>query len=296
MVMHGYGGSAQSMRNGYGWTQLADAEGFGVCFPQGVRDDWNNRFWNVGYEFHEDETVDDTSFIVALVEYLQGQYNFDSDRTFATGVSNGGDMSFMLACRASTTFEAIGPVVGTMMDSLYTDCNPEFPRPVIAFNGTDDNVTWFDGDMNNTQGWGPYHSAPDVIALWTQINDTPILTSTTLPDLDPSDGSIVELDLYSSKKHSRLVSFHRVVGGGHDWPGEYGNMDINATQEMWEFFNAVEIPEEFDPADLNQDGQINGADLGLLLINWGQAGAGDIDGNGLVDGGDLGQLLASWTG
>ncbi|MBL9147741.1 MAG: hypothetical protein JNM94_03525 [Phycisphaerae bacterium] len=48
------------------------------------------------------------------------------------------------------------------------------------------------------------------------------------------------------------------------------------------------------PADLDNSGTIDGADLGLLLGNWGGSGTGDIDGNGSVDGADLGQLLGAW--
>jgi formylglycine-generating enzyme required for sulfatase activity len=46
--------------------------------------------------------------------------------------------------------------------------------------------------------------------------------------------------------------------------------------------------------DLNGDRVVTGADLGLLLGNWGHAGFGDIDGNGVVDGADLGALLGAW--
>ncbi|HMN95261.1 MAG TPA: hypothetical protein PKC43_03490 [Phycisphaerales bacterium] len=48
------------------------------------------------------------------------------------------------------------------------------------------------------------------------------------------------------------------------------------------------------PADLDGDGVVNGADLGILLGNWGVGGLGDLDGNGVVDGADLGLLLGSW--
>ena len=49
-------------------------------------------------------------------------------------------------------------------------------------------------------------------------------------------------------------------------------------------------------ADLNGDGRVDGADLGLLLLQWGSAGSADLDGNGIVDGGDLARLLLAWTG
>ena len=55
------------------------------------------------------------------------------------------------------------------------------------------------------------------------------------------------------------------------------------------------LPPESCPADLNGDGTVNGADLGILLVSWGAAGGGaDIDGSGVVDGGDLGLLLGGW--
>jgi len=50
-----------------------------------------------------------------------------------------------------------------------------------------------------------------------------------------------------------------------------------------------------NPADLNGDGVVDGADLGILLSNWGTPGPGDLDGNGVVDGADLGALLKAWT-
>jgi hypothetical protein len=53
----------------------------------------------------------------------------------------------------------------------------------------------------------------------------------------------------------------------------------------------------FDPADLNGDGVVDGADLGLLLGEWGacQGCGGDLNGDGAVDGADLGLLLGAWS-
>ncbi len=46
--------------------------------------------------------------------------------------------------------------------------------------------------------------------------------------------------------------------------------------------------------DLNGDGAVDGADLGLLLGGWGSGGTGDLNGDGNVDGADLGLLLGAW--
>jgi len=47
------------------------------------------------------------------------------------------------------------------------------------------------------------------------------------------------------------------------------------------------------PADLNQDGSVDAADLGALLGAWGAAGA-DLDGNGTTNAADLSMLLGGW--
>jgi hypothetical protein len=54
-------------------------------------------------------------------------------------------------------------------------------------------------------------------------------------------------------------------------------------------------------ADLTNDGSVNGADLGALLLHWGQCISvsgciGDITNDAIVDGADLGELLLAWTG
>lgn len=48
------------------------------------------------------------------------------------------------------------------------------------------------------------------------------------------------------------------------------------------------------PADVDQSGEVDGADLAQLLGNWGAAGPGDVDGDGTVTGADLAQVLGSW--
>jgi len=48
------------------------------------------------------------------------------------------------------------------------------------------------------------------------------------------------------------------------------------------------------PGDLDHDGAVNGADLGILLSQWGIAGSADLNDDGVVNGADLGVLLSMW--
>ena len=297
LVLHGYGGGGAGMMNQYGWTQLADQKGFAAVFPDGTRDQWNSRFWQVGYSFHQQFDVDDDGFLVALMQYLQETHGLDPERTFVTGLSNGGDMSYQLACRRSEIFAGFAPVVGTMMDSLYNDCNPTRIRPILAMNGTSDDITLFDGDMDDSDGWGAYRPVPEVVELWSSIMATPILETSTLPDTAPNDGSVIEFERHRSRSEPQEFRFYRVVGGGHDWPGRTGNMDIDATREIWDFFDAIIVDPPTDPADLDQDGSVNASDLGVLLSAWGPGNTtGDLNRDGDTNSSDVGLLLSAWTG
>ena len=98
-VLHGYTGSAAGIMNYSGMNNIAENEKFVVCYPQGTMDGSGNAFWNVGYDFHSDQTVDDVGFIIELAQFLQTEYNLSRNNTFSTGMSNGGELSYLLACQ-----------------------------------------------------------------------------------------------------------------------------------------------------------------------------------------------------
>ena len=58
-------------------------------------------------------------------------------------------------------------------------------------------------------------------------------------------------------------------------------------------------PSSCEPGDLDCDGNINGGDLGVLLLSFGECPdpfdcSADLDGNGEVDAGDISLMLVSW--
>jgi polyhydroxybutyrate depolymerase len=215
---------------------IADANGFAVCYPQGTKDSSQSRFWNVGYEFHQDETVNDSDFLKSLALYLQAQHNLNFQYTFATGMSNGGDMCYMLACEQPETFKAIAPISGSMMEWIYNSC-PVNSVPVFEIHGTNDDITLWEGDMDNSDGWGAYLSVPDTFNFWVQQNNCTQTLIENLPNIDNSDGSTVTSEKRTSGINNNEVWLYTVNNGGHDWPGSWGNMDIDSSTEIWNFFN-----------------------------------------------------------
>jgi polyhydroxybutyrate depolymerase len=246
-VMHGYTQDANSIRNYSQMNQIADQYGFAVCYPRGTLDSGGNRFWNVGYAFHESETVNDVGFLTALATYLQSTYSLNPDYTFATGFSNGGEMCYMLACQSYDTFKAVAPVAGMIMQDILDDCDNSSPIPLFEIHGSQDTVTPLTGDPNNNDGWGAYPDIPFTINYFAEKNETTYSETETLPNNDSSDGSYIVSEKYLNGTNNNEVWYYEVIGGGHDWPGAWGNMDINTGEDVWLFFqnhinNTLSIP------------------------------------------------------
>ena len=260
-VLHGYGGSAGGMIGYSDMNAIAEENGFAVCYPEGISDQGGANFWNVGYEMHENQTVDDVAFLSSLANYLQAEYGFDSQNTFSTGFSNGGDMSYMLACQANNIFRAIAPVAGCMMEEIYNTCDSS-PVPVLEIHGRNDSVTLWNGDMQNNDGWGAYYGTEEGIDFWVETNNCMSNENIILPNTNTSDGSYIINHKYSDCIDNAEVWLYEVVNGGHDWPGSSGNMDINTSEEIWSFFSQY----TFNLGDINNDGTINIQDI-ILAIN-----------------------------
>ncbi len=235
---HGFGSSA-SQQMFYGdFRDIADTEGFLLVQPEGTTF-IGNQFWNVGFPGIS-STIDDVGFTEALIDELATLYTIDLDRVYATGMSNGGFMSFLLACQLSEKIAAVASVTGSMTQDTFDDCNAQLPTPVLQIHGTEDDVVLY--NENNLS-----LPIPDVISYWVDHNNcetTP--TTTTLPDVDVSDGSTIEHSVYEDGDNGITTEHMKVIGGGHTWPGSVintagTNQDIDASMEIWLFFSRYDI-------------------------------------------------------
>ena len=260
-LLHGYSGSATGILNYSGMIDVANENGFALCVPQGTSDGSGYNFWNVGYDFHQNQNVDDVDFIMSLAVHLQEQHSLNPENTFVTGMSNGGDMSYMLACQTNNFFKAIAPVAGTMLESIFSTCETS-PIPVFEIHGSNDEVTLWDGDMQNNDGWGAYLSIPDIIDYWSGNNNCIDYENIFLPNSSLNDGSYIIHRRYFDCLDNSEVWLYEIVDGEHDWPGAYGNMDIQSSQEIWNFFSQYISTS----GDINNDDTIDVLDV-VQLIN-----------------------------
>lgn len=230
-VAHGYSGSAQGIMNYCGMNDLADLFGFAICYPEGSSDNWGNNFWNVGYDFTFGSNIDDVSYLSELANYLQIEKNLSVDNTFLTGMSNGGELCYLIACESPGLFKAFAPVAGTIFPNGLTNntCNGE-PVSIFEIHGVNDNVTLFNGDSND-QFWGPYLGIESIINYWTELNNLNNISIDTLPNLNNNNKFTISYK-YTSKDSDEKVWLYKHKDG-HSWNVD----DIDVAQEIWSFFS-----------------------------------------------------------
>jgi polyhydroxybutyrate depolymerase len=233
---HGMGGTAYEQMEWGDFRSIADSAAFLIAHPQGTGNN-GMTFWNIG---QDTTAVDDIGFTEAMIDSISAEYNINLDRVYATGKSMGGFFSIHLAGQLSEKIAAIASVSGTMTQDMYNNMSPVHPTPFLQIHGTDDLLVPYNGNPI-------YLSVADVLDYWIEYNNcntTPVVTP--LPDIDPGDGSTVEHWVYDEGDNEVNVEHFKVLGGGHSWPGSDDpypgtNFDIDASEEIWNFFSRYDI-------------------------------------------------------
>ena len=239
---HGGGGTSNDFININDMRSIADTAGFIAVYPQAAVDpnDGSNAWLHKAPTSH-----DDVFFIEAIIDTLSNDYFIDNNRVYACGYSEGGIFSYELGCRLNDRIAAFASVSGSMMVDAFRDsyynlgfCSPVHPTAVMLIPGTN--------DMNphsTYTGFQPYYmSADEITTYWSNYNNTdtnPIISQ--LPNINTSDGSTVEHRVWENGDNCLRVEELKVNGGEHDWPGTFGNMDIDATSEIWDFASQFNI-------------------------------------------------------
>ncbi|MEM8980247.1 MAG: alpha/beta fold hydrolase [Pseudomonadota bacterium] len=228
IVLHGLGGSAEKLRFGLGFNQLANQKKFAVVYPQGLPAGNASSHWNPGFDF---STVDDLGFLVTLKRFLTRQYDLNDRRVFVVGVSNGGYMAYHLACHAPEHFAAFVSVIGTIGGADWRKCQPRRAIPLMHIHGTEDPMIRYDGIPSWYSGWGGQPDVHSVVTSWAQrVGASLYDTNTTRPNTTAIK--------YRNPETQAEVWLMRLNGFGHDWPHS-GNIGYNMTEEIWKFFETV---------------------------------------------------------
>lgn len=100
ILLHGYSGDGERQES---WMQLgpiADGRGLIYLHPDGTADTSTARFWNATdaccnrFDFE----VDDSAYLAGLIDDVKARVAVDAKRIYIVGYSNGGFMSYRMAC------------------------------------------------------------------------------------------------------------------------------------------------------------------------------------------------------
>ena len=228
-LFHGFGGIASQFMNTADMRDLAESKNFIVVYPQGLDLAGTGSHWNCSNPSADNKSdVDDIGFIENLIDQLLIDYPvIDNKRIYAAGYSNGGFMSYYLACN-SKKFAAIGSVAGTMLDDSYQNCNAQFPTAMINIHGTDDFDVPYVGNSY-------YPSIPDVVDWWKNFNNA------TNEDLLTNQDGTIEQYIYYDDAGDRFVEHIKVIGGGHYWDDKLNYEAKNTSGLIWDFVSNYDI-------------------------------------------------------
>ena len=233
----------------------SDYEGFILVMPNGY-----GASWNAGTCCGDAsaEQLDDVALMRAIFEQVSEHVNVDRGRVYATGFSNGGFMSYRLACDAADIFTAVAPSAGgigtnelsassdfiavgsaigaTNASSDFTACAPSQPISVLDLHGTDDPLV-------------PYSFQQASLGVIAQQGGC---ASTTEPAKDPLSSGDTTCVSHTDCPTGIEVTGCTVQGGGHNWFGSpdcgtaagdlgcaivgYNSTVLVNTDAVWSFF------------------------------------------------------------
>lgn len=258
LMFHGGGGNSRSTMKETGWAATADAQGFVVAFPDGIRQDPSSppRFRGNGQSWNDGSTrtslvavaqgVDDVAYVRALLAHLKARVAVDPRRIYATGFSNGASMTFRLGHELSDVFAAIAPVAGCDWPGQPA---PTRALPLLVITGDADPLNPVAGGpvRIGRKSYGTKRPVQQYLDEWVAA-----LGCATTPEVVRDAGGVRTVR-YTGGKGGAEVRYVRLAGHGHHWPGGKSQLpaflagphrtSLKANDEIWAFFRRFALPE-----------------------------------------------------
>ncbi len=186
VLLHGYSSNAAEADAYFQFSQRIDEGGFGLILPDGTIDGIWNQFWNATPECCDlfQSGVDDVAYLASLIDEARRHAAFD--QVFAVGHSNGGFMSYRLACEGIPGLRGIVSLAGGAY-SNPDDCRVPTPLSVLQIHGTQDNLVLYEGGRLPTHpdpDRRPVPSAWESVARWGERAGCDIDAVEALPPID----------------------------------------------------------------------------------------------------------------
>lgn len=257
VLLHGRPGNSGGMALMTGMNDVAENHNFIVVYPDGIDNEWNAQFDLSARDIslsgrRSTLPQDDVGFLQTLMSDIAIDFNIDRSRLYLGGFSNGGFMTYRMACSAGDTFAAFAAVSGNLYTELGDYCRRSNPTPLLIMHGTADPSVPYEGVLfrNAEQGADPIrisYGIQDTLTTFARRNGCSLTgQTTTYAERGDSPGTSVVRFVPNTCSSGADLVLYAINGGGHTWPGhprpqqEMGdtNMDMDAGDVIWEFFSA----------------------------------------------------------
>lgn len=232
-----------------GFADMAATYDFIAVAPSGLLGPTDKPFWNAAPVPDNYDVV----FLTELLDHLEATLCVDTARVFSIGMSNGAQMSSLLACRIGDRIAAIAPIAGVE----YNEPCAGPPVGVVAFHGMEDKIVpYAGGGLNSvTIAAQNYYKGtpPPGVATPTGVDES--MQRWALHNGCGAEPVEVRLSPEVRKRtwpHCVAPTVLYVVdNGGHAWPGKpqpefesmlgHGTTEIDATAVSFRFFFDHEV-------------------------------------------------------
>lgn len=220
LVLHGSGASGPEYLDRARWAPEAERRRFIALAPDALRirprglpqNATNPRRWNSGQlgDGTERSRIDDSRFLVGLIDVVAERWPVDRDRVYVVGHSNGGSMAFLVVNQFSDRFTAMASVGG---HCWVTEPTLDVPLPTIFMVGEHDPLMPLKGGTS-VLPWEIRQTPP---FRWTTDRWAKAMGCPTKPEIERVAGARV-LRFGSESNEAELRGII-VDGQGHHWPG-----------------------------------------------------------------------------
>jgi len=220
ILLHGYGASGVDQEAYMMFLPLAEEYGFLYAYPDGTANRFGLRFWNATDACCDiyGSGVDDSGYLRDLIDAIRARVAVDDDRIYLIGHSNGGFMSYRMACDHSGSIAAIASLAGATFEDPG-DCVPAEPVHVLQIHGLSDDVVRFEGGCFQPDAC--YPGAVESLAQWAEFDDCG-------PEGPTLSGKRLDLDTS--------------IRGKETWVGAARSCAPGGSAELWAIVRGEHIP------------------------------------------------------
>ncbi len=219
MMLHGYSATSDLEEAYLQLLPQATAQGFLYVHPDGTKDQAGEQFWNATdacCNFYG-STVDDDGYLMGLIAEISHKLSVDPKRVYVMGHSNGGFMTYRLACNHADKIAAVAVLAGEMVLDA-SQCQPSNPVSLLHIQGTADATILYDGGSVSPGMVPPYPGATTSVGDWVGFDTCNATADTSGAPLDIEStlaGAETSVTAYHGCSSQTDVVLWTINGGSH---------------------------------------------------------------------------------